>query len=88
MCEQLSKIICKRCHEDQVIDPHYPRGNAWDIEDEKQWGELHTVLCGVDEQKSNYMTLDWVYKTASTWEPPPEWCPYRFQHAVAVGRKL
>ena len=88
MQEQLSIEVCRICHKKAMEDPCNPRGADWDFNDRQQWFELHTVLCFVDIQKSNRNNGDLCYKTASVYEPPPEWCPYKFQHAVALGREL
>lgn len=84
MREQLSKSVCRDCHRNQAKDLRNPRGCDWDPTDENQWEEFHTVLCDVDE----IMKDPPEYRSASTWEPPPPWCPYKLQHAVALGKEL
>lgn len=84
MREQLSKEVCILCHRRQEEDIYHPRGRDWDFRDEEQWEELHTVIC--DEEV--FMRSEPKFKAASTYRPPPDWCPYRFQHAIALGREL
>lgn len=83
MRECLSKAICRKCHEKQKNDEYHSRGCDWDPFDESQWEDLHTVICDGDQSREEQEP----YKTASTLEPPPDWCPYRFQHSVQVGRE-
>jgi hypothetical protein len=83
MRERLSKDICRECHRKQQENPYHSRGSVWDPFDESQWEDLHTVICDGDDSGENPPP----YKTASTLDAPPDWCPYRFQHAIRVGQK-
>lgn len=67
----LNKDICKKCMNRKIHS-----SISWDSEDENDWTRETRVLC---------YGLGFEYYPISL--PPPEGCPYRFEHAVSEGIK-
>lgn len=81
----LSKIVCAECHRKQSEDEFHPRSSfsEWSSIDTEQWDELNTAICDME-----FSSGPIIFKTCSTLMPPPDWCPNKFKHAVALGMEL
>ena len=67
----LSKRICKLCVKET--------DNDWDSIDEDSWDRA-VVMC-----PTRYS--DGCINTSKIRKPPPEFCPHKLEHAVAMGVK-
>jgi hypothetical protein len=77
----LSKNVCKRCLGN--------RAPIWNPTDEDNWKngfvDCRSVYLISSRRKPRNVTL--IDRNSKITEPPPDWCSYRFQHAVARGMK-
>ena len=67
----LNKDVCRKCMNKFIHKSIY-----WDMGDEADWAERKRVCCYGATFEYHPISL-----------PPPEGCPYRFEHAVSEGIK-
>ena len=79
---KLNKEVCHQCHKKEMEKEDSGRHTEWDMEDDIEWDQYQSVIC-----KTTYSPkkMDKVLKTTSIYYPPPDWCPYKFKHAIASG---
>ena len=73
----LSREICKKC---VGINPSVVSIYSWTPRDDFHWDESEVMYCPAS------LAFPGSDNTTPTESPPPDWCPYMFEHAVAAGK--
>ena len=70
----LNKDVCRNCLINKV--------GFWDEIDNEMWHKRDIVVC---PRCVRWIVSRRTYVVPSALEAPPDWCPHKFEHAIAAG---
>jgi len=73
-------IKCARAHWPKLYKIYLNAKRPWTKLDAARWKYDNNVICPCDLPGNDF-------PAAIVTEPPPKWCMYRLEHAVAAGMK-